>query len=92
MPVLPALATERPAPNAADELLARYCQQIVLKRYSPQPLKNYRAAFHAFLAAHHPRVPLELTKQDLLDYLTLRVAAGISETYQNLIINAIKFY
>ena len=41
---------------------------------------------------HAPRLPLELNKQDVLDYLAGRVAAGISEAYQNTLINAIKFY
>ncbi len=86
------LAVERPAPSPADELLTRYCQQITLKRYSPQTLKNYRQAFLAFLAYHAPRLPLDLTHQDVLDYLSARIQTGISEAYQNVIINAIKFY
>ncbi|MFD2784104.1 tyrosine-type recombinase/integrase [Hymenobacter rubripertinctus] len=92
VPVVPALATEPPPPTAHEVLLSRYCQFIALKRYSPQTLKNYRGAFQLFLTHHAPRLPLELSKQDVLDYLAGRVAAGISEAYQNLLINAIKFY
>ena len=92
MPVVPALAVA-PQPTTAHEvLLARYCQFIALKRYSPQTLKNYRGAFQLFLTHCAPRLPLELCKQDVLDYLAGRVAAGISEAYQNTLINAIKFY
>ncbi|MGI4872947.1 MAG: tyrosine-type recombinase/integrase [Janthinobacterium lividum] len=92
VPVVPALAGPPPPPTPHEVLLARYCQHIVLKRYSPQTLKNYRGAFHLFLDYFAPRLPLELTKQDVLDYLAGRVAGGISEAYQNLLINAIKLY
>ena len=92
VPVVPALAVAPPPPTAQQVLLARYCQFIALKRYSSQTLKNYRGAFQLFLAHHEPRLPLELSKQDVLDYLAGRVAGGISEAYQNTLINAIKFY
>lgn len=92
VPMVPALATEPPPPTPQQVLLSRYCQFIALKRYSPQTLKNYRGAFQLFLVHHAPRLPLELCKQDVLDYLAGRVAVGISEAYQNLLINAIKFY
>jgi len=88
----PALAVALPPPTPHEALLSRYCQFIALKRYSPSTLKNYRSAFQLFLGHCGPRLPLNLTKQDVLDYLAGRVAAGISETYQNLLINAIKFY
>ena len=92
VPVVPALAVVPPPPTAHEGLLGRYCQFIALKRYSSATLKNYRGAFQLFLAHHAPRLPLELSKQDVLDYLAGRVAAGISEAYQNTLINAIKFY
>jgi integrase/recombinase XerD len=92
VPVVPALATAPPPPTPQEVLLARYCQFIVLKRYSPQTLKSYRGAFQQFLTHHAPRLPLELDKQAVLDYLAGRVATGISEAYQNTLINAIKFY
>ena len=92
VPAVPALALPPPPPTPHEVLLARYCQRIVLKRYSASTLKSYRAGFLLFLSHHAPRLPLALSKQDILDYLAGRVAAGISETYQNLLINAIKFY
>jgi integrase/recombinase XerD len=91
-PAVPALAAELPPPTPHEVLLSRFCQFIALKRYSPSTLKNYRGAFQLFLAHHAPRLPLELAKQDVLDYLAGHVAAGISEAYQNTLINAIKFY
>ncbi|WP_052430557.1 tyrosine-type recombinase/integrase [Hymenobacter sp. DG25B] len=92
VPPVPALAKELPAPTPQEALLSRYSQHIALKRYSPQTLKNYRGAFLQFISYHAPRLPLELSRQDVLDYLAQRVAAGLSEAYQNTLINAIKFY
>ena len=92
VPPTPALAVALPPPTPHEALLSRYCQFIALKRYSPNTLKNYRSAFQLFLNHCAPCLPLALSKQDILDYLAGRVAAGISETYQNLLINAIKFY
>lgn len=87
-----ALAGPPPPPTPADELLSRYCQGLALRRYSPNTLKNYRGAFLQFLGHTAPRLPLELTRQEVLDYMAKRVEEGISEAYQNLLINAIKFY
>ena len=61
-----------------EALLVRYCQFIALKRYSSATLKNYRGAFQLFLAHCAPRLPLELARQEVLDYLAGRVAAGFS--------------
>ena len=55
------------APTPHEGLLSRYCQLIDLKRYSPATLKSYRGTFQLFLAHHAPRLPLELTKHDVLD-------------------------
>ena len=90
--VSPALAVALPPLTPHEVLLSRYCQFIALKRYSPNILKNYRSAFQLFLSHCAPCLPLALSKQDILDHLAGRVAAGISETYQNLLIIAIKFY
>ena len=92
VPPTPALALPLPPPTPHQALLSRYCQFIAFRRYSSNTLKSYRAAFVLFLTYCTPRLPLDLTKQDVLDYLSRRVAGGISETYQNLLINAIKFY
>jgi integrase/recombinase XerD len=78
---------------AHAELMTRYAQMISIKRYSYSTLKTYSAAFLAFLDWCGPRMPLDLSVQDVVDYLCLCIArANISETVQNQIINAIKFY
>ncbi len=66
---------------------------LVVKRYSHQTLMRYRGAFARFLSWCGPRKPLDLSQQDIVDYLAARVSQErISESYQNVIINAIKFY
>lgn len=92
VPVVPALAGPPPPPTPTDQVLSRYYQALALKRYSPATLRNYRGAFLQFLSYVAPRLPLELNRQEVLDYMAARVAEGISEAYQNLLINAIKFY
>ncbi|MFD1874983.1 tyrosine-type recombinase/integrase [Hymenobacter bucti] len=72
--------------------MERYCQLLALRHYSPRTQKNYRAIFRAFLVHFAPRSPLDLGRQDIIDYLAVRVAGGISEAYQNVLINAVKFY
>jgi integrase/recombinase XerD len=70
-----------------------YLHVLHAKGYRPQTIRNYKSAFAAFLAAMHPRAPQELSKQDILDYIAQRNAqVPLSESYQNLLINAIKFY
>ena len=91
-PPTPAGAGASRLPTPHEALVSRYCQVIALQRYSSSTLKNYRGAFLLFLKHHVPRLPLDLTRQEVLDYLTERVATGISKTYQNLLISAITFY
>ena len=80
-------------PESHHEILTRYQQMLYIKRYSSNTVRSYRPAFISFLGWCGSRLPLDLSLQDVIDYMTLRIAHGnISETYQNLIINSIKFY
>jgi len=76
-----------------EDVLRRYLQMLTLKRYSPQTIQTYRSAFVYFLDWCGHRLPLDLSNQDILDYMARCIEHGsISESYQNIIINAIKFY
>ncbi|MDX1909340.1 MAG: tyrosine-type recombinase/integrase [Bacteroidia bacterium] len=100
--VLPAQAPEAPAPQPPQQeplpethhqLLSRYAQQLTVRRYSFKTAKNYQSAFRLFLAHIAPRLPLEVGKADIIAWLeSLILEKHISESYQNGIINAIKFY
>lgn len=80
-------------PEEHLQLLANLEQKIVLKGYSPQTRKSYRIAFSKFLVAHRDLDINNLTKEDIEKYMfELIDTQGISRSYQNIMINAIKFY
>jgi integrase/recombinase XerD len=91
-------AEKRPAPHpvwgeAQQALLQRYQQRLLVQRYSHNTAKSYAHAFRGFLAYAAPRLPLDLDQAAIEAYLVKLIKEkGISESYQNLIINAIKFY
>ena len=74
-------------------VLDRFLQMLALRRYSESTVQSYRSSFVPFLLHFSPRLPIELQKQDILDYMAALIQSRpISESYQNSIINAIKFY
>ncbi len=80
-------------PEAHSQLLSRYAQQLIVRRYSLKTAKNYESAFRLFLCHIAPRLPLEVGKADIIAWMeSLILEKHISESYQNGIINAIKFY
>lgn len=79
--------------EAQQSLLQRYRERLLLQRYSHNTTKSYAHAFRNFLHHAAPRQPMELDQADIEAYLVSLIREkGISESYQNLIINAIKFY
>lgn len=93
-------AKPQPAPEAAHhdltadqaECFRLYTQAIALKRYSYNTLKNYKAEFQRFMRHFGDRHPNTLTEADIKDYLLTIVQKGLSESTQNTVINAIKFW
>ena len=76
--------------KAAIEALSN---MILLKGYSENTLKTYRSCFTAFLLAHPGIRPSTITKQQTLTFLLdHQQSEKWSESYQNLIINSIKFF
>lgn len=75
------------------DLLQRYIDRLNVSRYSPHTIRSYRQAFLKFLIGIAPRHPDELEKDDILQFmLRLQQQNNISASYQNQIINAIKFW
>ncbi|MDG2343541.1 MAG: tyrosine-type recombinase/integrase [Flavobacteriales bacterium] len=67
-------------------------QRLVLKGYSLNTIKTYKACLKAFFN-HHVNFEIEtLSKQDILNYMELIVKKGYSKSTQNQHINAIKYY
>lgn len=67
--------------------------KIILKGYSHQTIRSYKAELQYFLNFFENRDLLAVTKEEIEKYVAkLIVKHSISDTKQNLIINAIKFY
>ncbi len=76
-----------------QEILEAYRKKLILKSYSPSTISSYCSEFISFLLYFKGRKINDLTKEEIEDYLLfLVVKRNISESRQNLLINAIKFY
>lgn len=79
--------------EAKEAALEQMKMQLILKRYSQNTIKSYQTAFHQFLCHTMEKTPEEITEEDIRTYMLDRISGDkISESYQNTIINAIKFY
>ncbi|MFZ1495474.1 MAG: site-specific integrase [Saprospiraceae bacterium] len=68
-------------------------EQLLLQRYSPKTMKAYCNSFEHFLYHFAERQPSTIQPDDIKNYVLLVIQKRhISESYQNTIINAIKFY
>lgn len=73
--------------------LCAYYEMLKLKNYSYNTIKNYCNHFANFLLYFNDRKPSQITKNEIMDYLTkLRNGERWSPTIQNQKINAIKFF
>ena len=78
---------------AANDELDRFHQKLILKGYSPATVKSYRSQFIRFLQYFQNRNLPEVTKEEIEGFVyMLKSKYSISETRQNILINAIKFY
>ncbi len=75
------------------DALVKMKQYLIVKRYQESTLKTYLSSFAEFLTFYREKSPLEITIQDIKTYMLYKINdAKISESTQNGIINAIKFY
>jgi len=73
--------------------LGRVQEKIILKGYSHNTWKSYRGALTYFFKYFESRKLLDVTKSEIESYVAKWIVKyKISETKQNTIINAIKFY
>ncbi len=73
--------------------LAAYLALIDLKRYSPATRRSYGTAFRYFLSGFPGRKPSVISKAEIMDWLLRQQKVhDWSGSYQNLMINAIKFF
>jgi site-specific recombinase XerD len=72
---------------------AEFEEKMVLRRYSWRTVKSYKAHFRAFINYYPTRKMEDITEKEILAYLRFLVTdCGVSTSYQNQSINAIKFY
>ena len=93
------LAASAPGPRRGDlapvhaAALQALVEVLVRRQYSYNTRKAYGGCFRQYLQYLGDRSPAEVTRAEVEHYLLLRVRdEGISESYQNTLINAIKFY
>lgn len=68
-------------------------QQLILKRYQPSTLKSYLSCFTEFLKYYDNKKPEDINVADIKAYILYKITENkISESTQNAILNAIKFY
>jgi site-specific recombinase XerD len=73
-------------PDGYKELLAQ-------RMYSENTVKIYTTLFYRFLEYFHPKVPVDITREEIKKYLLYQAEKKkVSYNTQNQIINAIKFY
>jgi integrase/recombinase XerD len=73
--------------------MEEFIRQLKLKRYSSHTIKAYRNHWLHFLQFHKPKRPADISKHEIESYLLhLMEGKDVSASYQNQVINAIKFY
>jgi integrase/recombinase XerD len=82
-----------PLPPQLEDALRALEEQLRIRRYSFRTIKSYKNAFKAFLMYFTDFEPNKLTDIHFRKFLLMMIKEHkISESYQNTIINAIKFY
>jgi hypothetical protein len=80
-------------PKTHENALLSLKQQLIIKQYSYNTMKNYLSCFSEFLMFYAQKEPSNCTKDDIKAFLLKKIQEdGISESTQNSLINSIKFY
>jgi site-specific recombinase XerD len=73
--------------------LEAYVALLEFKQYSSNTIRSYRTAFTSFIIAFPHTRPSTLSKQQIMDWmLEQQKSRNWTESYQNMMINAIKFF
>jgi integrase/recombinase XerD len=81
-------------PQARYELaIVKLEEVLLLKRYSRRTIKTYKNAFRSFIMHYNDQKPSDLTRQQMDAYILYCIKhKQISESYQDTILSAIKFF
>lgn len=86
-------ATHRKLSNENEQLLATLEQKLTLKGYSYSTIKSYKSSLTKYMHHFGNRSLATLSKVEIEEYIHHLIKRdSISETMQNLLINAIKAY
>jgi integrase/recombinase XerD len=69
-----------------------FINKLEVKRYSINTARIYTSLFASFILYYKGKNLLELNEDDIKSYMLYVVQRGVSASYQNQAINAIKFY
>ena len=84
---------QQPLNNDQYEALTRMKEELILKQYQYNTTKNYCSNFIGFMLFYKDREVNELDHEAIRAYLLYKIKIHrISESTQNTIVNAIKFY
>ena len=90
--MLPQVTSKAPEQKQKKEVPDTYVRKLELRRYSPNTIKNYIPAFRDFMNYFDKPID-EISTEEIKNYLLYRIQKHkISGSYQNIIINAVKFY
>lgn len=71
----------------------KFIEKLEILRYSPNTIKTYTDLFKEFINYFHTRKIEELTEKEIIAYMRYLVnERGVSSSYQNQAVNALKFY
>jgi integrase/recombinase XerD len=91
-----AIGSKVPKPDPATYIKvcpAEYIDKLVLRRYSPNTIRTYKAFFTDFINYFSDKKIDAISEDDIRKYILYLIEQRqVSESYQNQAINAIKFY
>jgi integrase/recombinase XerD len=75
------------------EIPTEYLDKLKIKRYSASTIKTYTSCFKEFISYYYDREVANISEEEVRSYvLYLIKTKNISNSTQNLVINAIRFY
>jgi len=69
-----------------------FLEKLVLKGYAKNTCRVYVQAFERFARHFHEKNLMDISDVDIREYLLWEIGKGVSKSFQNQLLNAIKFY
>ena len=75
----------------STNLFERYRQELKLRHYAARTIKAYTTCLRAYVRFLHPRLPRDAGPEDVRAFLVHGIATGLSRTYVDQAISALRF-